>query len=82
MDQEIIGIALSEWIGYAASAVVLLSFFMKKMRSLRTVNTIGCSLFIAYGFALDISWPIVVTNVAIVLVNLYYLITTKSTAEV
>lgn len=63
-----------EYVGYAASFFVLLSFIMKDMKTLRLVNIIGCSFFIAYGFLIPgISWPIVVTNVAIVLVNLYYL---------
>jgi hypothetical protein len=63
-----------EYVGYAASFFVLLSFIMKDMKTLRLVNIIGCSFFIVYGFLIPgISWPIVVTNVAIVLVNLYYL---------
>ena len=62
-----------DYIGYAASLFVLLSFFMKKIATLRTVNIVGCSFFIAYGFLID-SIPIIITNVAIVLVNGYYLI--------
>lgn len=63
-----------EYVGYAASFFVLLSFVMKDMKKLRLINIVGCSFFIAYGFLMPgISWPIVVTNVAIVLVNLYYL---------
>lgn len=63
-----------EYVGYAASFFVLLSFIMKDMKTLRLVNIIGCSFFIVYGFLIPgISWPIVVTNVAIVVVNLYYL---------
>jgi len=46
---------------------------MKKIGTLRTVNIIGCSFFIAYGILID-SWPIIVTNVAIVFVNGFYLI--------
>ncbi len=64
-----------EYVGYAASFFVLLSFIMKDMKTLRLVNIIGCSFFIVYGFLIPgISWPIVVTNVAIVVVNFYYLI--------
>ena len=63
-----------EYVGYAASFFVLLSFIMKDMKTLRLVNIIGCSFFIVYGFLIPgISWPIVVTNVAIVIVNIYYL---------
>jgi len=61
-----------DYIGYAASLFVLLSFVMKKIATLRTVNIIGCSLFIAYGILIN-SIPIIITNVSIVLVNGYYL---------
>lgn len=64
-----------EYVGYAASFFVLLSFVMKDMKTLRLINIVGCSFFIAYGFMIPgVSWPIVVTNVAIVIVNLYYLL--------
>lgn len=62
-----------DYIGYAASLFVLLSFVMRKIATLRTVNIIGCSLFIAYGILID-SIPIIITNVSIVLVNGYYLV--------
>lgn len=62
-----------EYIGYAASFFVLLSFVMKKMIHLRLVNIIGCGFFIWYGILL-ISIPIIITNAAIVIVNTYYLL--------
>ncbi len=61
-----------EIIGYFASAFVLLSFVMKEMTKLRIVNIVGCSFFIAYGILIP-SWPIIITNVAIVCVNVFYL---------
>ncbi len=61
-----------EYIGYAASLFVLLSFVMRRVRVLRAVNIIGCLFFVAYGLLLP-SIPIIITNVAIVLVNFYYL---------
>jgi hypothetical protein len=71
---ELLGLPWFEWIGYTASFVVLLSFLMKDMKKLRIVNILGCSLFIAYGLTLPaISIPIILTNAAIVIVNLYYL---------
>lgn len=70
-----------DYIGYAASLFVLLSFFMKKIATLRMVNIVGCSFFIAYGFLID-SIPIIITNVAIVLVNAYYLVQYYRKAEV
>lgn len=47
---EIIGVSLTEWIGYLAMATVLLSFTMKSMVKLRLVNSLGALLFVLYGF--------------------------------
>jgi hypothetical protein len=38
------------------------------------VNSIGCALFIIYGYMLPKdSMPIIVTNVAIIIINIYFL---------
>ncbi len=66
-----------EVVGYLASLFVLLSFFRKDIRQLRIVNSIGCTLFVIYGFLL-MSIPIIITNIAILLVNGYYLFVKKS----
>jgi hypothetical protein len=63
----------SEYVGYLASLLVLISFLMKNMTYLRLVNTLGCIVFIAYGVLLP-SIPIIITNAAIVLINSYYLL--------
>ncbi|MCV6628227.1 MAG: uroporphyrinogen decarboxylase [Flavobacteriaceae bacterium] len=70
---EIFGISITEIIGYLASAGVLISFLMKDIRKLRMVNSVGCTLFVIYGFMLQTSWPIIITNMAILGINLYYL---------
>lgn len=70
---ENLGINATDFIGYLASFLVLFSFLMKKMRYLRIINTLGCTLFVAYGFLLNFSWPIIVTNLAIIIINIYYL---------
>lgn len=62
----------TEIVGYLASLFVLLSFFKKDIRQLRIINSIGCGLFVAYGIMLP-SMPVIITNVAILLVNGYYL---------
>ncbi len=74
---ELLGISVTEWIGYLASLFVLLSFLMKNIVTLRYVNSIGCLFFVAYGILLATSWPIIITNVAIVCVNIYYLFINK-----
>jgi len=62
----------TEIVGYLASAIVLLSFLMKKMKNLRLVNSIGCVAFILYGVLIN-SMPLVITNAVIVLIHMYYL---------
>lgn len=74
---ELFGITATEYVGYLASFMVLLSFAMKSIKALRTVNMVGCVLFIIYGFLLPtlrIGLPIIIANTAIFLVNLHYLL--------
>lgn len=71
-------ITVTDWVGYAAMATVLISFLMKKVNYLRMVNSVGCLLFVVYGFMLNpLSYPIIITNTAIFLINLYYLVLKK-----
>jgi hypothetical protein len=66
-------ISLTEWIGYLASLVLMVSFLMKNINSLRIINSFGAILFVVYGILLAISWPIIITNTFILGVNTYYL---------
>ncbi len=59
-------------IGYAAMLALMLSFTMKDIYKLRIINTVGCILFVIYGLMLN-SWPIVITNAFITIVNFYHL---------
>ena len=77
---EILGISYIEWVGYLASFFLLLSFLMRNITTLRYINSLGCLLFVAYGLLLN-AWPLVVTNGAIVLINMYYLFINKKTSE-
>lgn len=71
-------ILFADWVGYLAMATLLASFLMKNIRTLRLVNSIGGLLFVAYGFLLDpISYPIIITNLAIFCINMYYLFLKK-----
>lgn len=72
---ELLGITVVNWVGYAAMATVLVSFLMKSVTRLRLINSLGCLFFVIYGFLLEpISMPIIITNTAILIINLYYLI--------
>lgn len=70
-------ITTTELIGYAASAVLLFSFTRKDVKKLRWFNSLGCLLFVAYGFMLD-SIPVIVTNLSIIAINIYYLFFQKT----
>lgn len=73
-----LGTETLDLVGYAASIVVLLAFFMKNINTLRIVNSVGCALFILYGFLFESpNLPIIITNVGILLVNGYYLLLKK-----
>lgn len=66
-------ISFTEWVGYLASLVLMVSFLMKNINTLRIINSIGCLLFVVYGFMLATSWPVIITNAFILGVNIFYL---------
>ncbi|WP_046744985.1 hypothetical protein [Kordia zhangzhouensis] len=73
---DILGITITEWIGYMASIAVLISFTMKDLKKLRMINGIGCLLFVVYGClmpTLRVGLPIIITNLAILGINIYHL---------
>ena len=74
---DIFGITPTEWTGYIAMTLLLISFMMKEVKRLRVVNSVACAFFVAYGFLLATSWPIVISNGAIIGINLYYLFVQK-----
>jgi len=71
-------ITSAEWIGYIATAVLLVSFTMKQLRTLRIVNAIACVLFVLYGILLSNAWPIILSNAAIFCINIYNLYLKKN----
>ncbi|WP_046757337.1 hypothetical protein [Kordia jejudonensis] len=78
---ELFGITGTEWVGYLASAAVLISFTVKDLKNLRMINAIGCILFVLYGFlmpTLRVGLPIIITNFAILGINIYHLTRRKA----
>lgn len=63
---------MTEYIGYAASAIILVSLIMSSAKKLRMINLIGGILFTVYGFLIK-SYPVAIMNLAISFVNIYYL---------
>ena len=76
MDTLFLGIELTEWLGYLAMTVLLVSFMMKNVIKLRIINSIGCFFFVIYGLLIS-QYPIVITNLAIIIINFYYLFIKK-----
>lgn len=62
-----------DFTGYLASAILLISFLMKDIRTLRMINSVGCMLWVFYGYRLGWDVSIMVTNAAILSINLYSL---------
>ncbi len=62
-----------EIIGYIGSALVLVSFMMVSVYKLRIVNMLGSLFCVVYGLLIG-AYPTVVMNVALVCINIYYLL--------
>ena len=77
MDSLLLGVELTEWVGYLAMTVLLISFMMKNVTKLRVINSVGCMFFVIYGSLIS-QYPIVITNAAIILINFYYLFFKKN----
>lgn len=61
-----------EIIGYIATFFVLISFLSKELKKLRILNSVGGTLFVIYGVLFN-SWPVIITNALIVVINIYHL---------
>lgn len=67
-----IAVDSAEIVGYGASALVVLSLTMKSLLRLRLISLCGSASFLAYGFLIG-STPIIVTNVCIAAINVWFL---------
>lgn len=61
-----------EVLGYVASALIVVSLMMTSVVRLRMISLIGSLVFVAYGLLIG-AWPVVLSNGAITLINLFYL---------
>jgi GNAT superfamily N-acetyltransferase len=62
-----------EYIGYLASAIILVSLLMSSVKKLRWINLFGSFTFVIYGILIE-AYPVAVLNIATVAINIYYLI--------
>ncbi len=65
---------IANYVGYAASFFVVLSFILKDLRKVRVVNLIGCILFVIYGVFSSMLWPIIIPNAILCVIQLYHLV--------
>lgn len=61
-----------EWIGYLASFIVLVSLLMSSIKKLRFINLTGSLIFAVYGLLIE-AYPVMIMNIGIVFINIYYL---------
>ena len=66
-------INIIEVLGYAASVMVAISLMMKDIVLLRWLNFVGCSFFVAYGYAIE-AWPVAGMNAFVACINIFHLI--------
>jgi Ca2+/Na+ antiporter len=67
-----------DWVGYLAAGLVVLSFVISSnVRVIRTINFFGAVVFVVYGFLLNNNLPVIIPNVFIALIQLYYLFIKK-----
>lgn len=67
-----IALASTEILGYVASAIVVTSLTMSSVVRLRVLSLCGSLTFFAYGVLIE-STPIMLTNVAIAAINVWFL---------
>lgn len=61
-----------ELVGYAASALIVISLAMRSVVKLRTVSLIGSLVFVTYGVLIG-AIPIILSNAIIAVINIVYL---------
>lgn len=66
-----------ELVGYSASIFIAISLMMTDIVRLRVINSIGCLLFVIYGYTVG-AYPVALANIIIIIINLYNLYRIKN----
>lgn len=61
-----------ELVGYSASIFIAISLTMTDIVRLRIINSIGCLLFVIYGYTVG-AYPVALANLIIIIINFYNL---------
>ena len=78
MDLSLLGVSFvqilkDEWVGLLASAIILISFLTSNQIKTRIINSVGCAVFIVYGFLLP-AYSTAFMNAALLIVHAVFLI--------
>ncbi|HRP89059.1 MAG TPA: uroporphyrinogen decarboxylase [Edaphocola sp.] len=68
---------VTEWIGYFAMVMLVVSFIPKQLKLIRILNLIGCIAFVVYGVFLGWTIPIIVSNGLVAIIQVVHLAKTK-----
>lgn len=63
----------NEWLGMIASAFILISFLTSNQIKTRIINSVGCVVFVVYGFLLP-TYSTAFMNLAMLVVHAVFLI--------
>ena len=64
----------SDYVGYAESVFIILSFMLKDIKKIRVINLLGCIAFVIYGIFSGMLWPVIIPNGILCIVQIYHLI--------
>ena len=70
---DILEILKNEWLGLLASVFVLVSFLTSNQIKTRIINSVGCVIFVVYGFLLP-AYSTAFMNGAMLIVHAVFLI--------
>lgn len=68
---------IANYIGYAASIFIVLSFVLKDIKKIRLINLFGCICFVIFGFFSvpgQFIWPIIIPNAILCGIQVYHLV--------
>lgn len=71
-------IPVADIVGYIAMTLLVVSFIPKQIKTVRIINLIACLFFILYGILLGWKYPLIISNLMVCLVQLYYLFFAKT----
>ncbi len=71
-----------ELIGYAATAILVISFLPKNVQWVRVINLIGCLFFVAYGILLGWKYTLIISNGLIAIIQAVHLLRAKKENEI